>query len=71
MLQGFQSNPYRAVRISESRTVQERLPSERAHPAIEPMLQIQSFYRAVNALSVLRGHDPDRPPNLRKVTETT
>jgi glucosamine--fructose-6-phosphate aminotransferase (isomerizing) len=46
------------------------LPSERADPAIEPMLQIQSFYRAVNALSLSRGLDPDAPPNLRKVTET-
>lgn len=46
------------------------LPTQAAHPAIEPMLQIQSFYRAVNALSVARGLDPDSPPNLRKVTET-
>jgi glucosamine--fructose-6-phosphate aminotransferase (isomerizing) len=46
------------------------LPSVDAPSAIQPMLQIQSFYRAVNALSVRRGHDPDRPPNLRKVTET-
>lgn len=47
-----------------------QLPSDAAHPAIEPVLQIQSFYRAVNALSLARGLDPDRPPNLRKVTET-
>ncbi|MGY4395631.1 glucosamine--fructose-6-phosphate aminotransferase (isomerizing) [Sphingomonas sp. UYAg733] len=46
------------------------LPTQDAAPAIQPMLQIQSFYRAVNALSVRRGFDPDRPPNLRKVTET-
>jgi len=46
------------------------LPTQEAHPAIEPMLQIQSFYRAVNALSVARGLDPDSPRNLRKVTET-
>ncbi|HMJ92593.1 MAG TPA: SIS domain-containing protein [Allosphingosinicella sp.] len=46
------------------------LPSEAAHPAIEPMLQIQSFYRAVNALAVARGLDPDSPPHLAKVTET-
>ena len=51
-----------------SGTVQ--LPSEQAHPAVEPMLQIQSFYRAVNALAVARGFDPDAPPHLRKVTET-
>ena len=46
------------------------LPAPAAHPAIEPMLQIQAFYRAVNALSLRRGLDPDRPPLLAKVTET-
>jgi glutamine---fructose-6-phosphate transaminase (isomerizing) len=46
------------------------LPSPEAHPAIEPMLQIQSFYRAAASLAVLRGFDPDRPPHLAKVTET-
>ena len=46
------------------------LPALRAHPAIEPLLQIQSFYRLANALAVARGRDPDRPPHLRKVTET-
>jgi len=46
------------------------LPTVPGPAAIEPMLQIQSFYRAVNTLSVVRGHDPDRPPHLRKVTET-
>ena len=46
------------------------LPVLDAHPVIEPMLQIQSFYRAANALSIARGLDPDRPPHLSKVTET-
>jgi glucosamine--fructose-6-phosphate aminotransferase (isomerizing) len=46
------------------------LPTEGAHAVIEPMLIVQSFYRMVNALSVARGHDPDRPPYLNKVTET-
>ncbi|MEG3164404.1 SIS domain-containing protein [Sphingomonas sp. PB2P19] len=46
------------------------LPTCSAAAAIQPMLQIQSFYRAVNALSVARGLDPDSPPHLRKVTET-
>ena len=46
------------------------LPTEAAHPAIEPLLFVQSFYRMVNALSLARGRDPDRPPNLSKVTET-
>jgi glutamine---fructose-6-phosphate transaminase (isomerizing) len=46
------------------------LPALRAHPAIEPLLLIQSFYRLANALALARGRDPDRPPHLRKVTET-
>ncbi|MGH8294365.1 MAG: SIS domain-containing protein [Steroidobacteraceae bacterium] len=43
---------------------------EPAHPVIEPMLIAQAFYRMANALSLARGLDPDRPPNLKKVTET-
>jgi glucosamine--fructose-6-phosphate aminotransferase (isomerizing) len=46
------------------------LPTLPAHPAIAPMLEILSFYRAVNALAVRRGLDPDLPPGLAKVTET-
>ena len=46
------------------------LPHPAAGPAIEPILQIQAFYRAANALSIARGFDPDRPPSLAKVTET-
>lgn len=40
------------------------------HPAIEPILAIQSFYRMANALSVARGLDPDAPLHLSKVTRT-
>ena len=46
------------------------LPTPRAHATIEPLLMIQGFYRLANALAVARGLDPDRPPHLRKVTET-
>jgi glutamine---fructose-6-phosphate transaminase (isomerizing) len=46
------------------------LPAVRAHPAIEPLLLIQSFYRFADSLAAARGRDPDRPPHLRKVTET-
>jgi glucosamine--fructose-6-phosphate aminotransferase (isomerizing) len=41
-----------------------------ARPMCAPILAIQSFYRAVNALALRRGRDPDRPSNLAKVTET-
>jgi glucosamine--fructose-6-phosphate aminotransferase (isomerizing) len=47
-----------------------QLESVAAHPAIEPMLFVQSFYRLANALSIARGRDPDSPPHLSKVTET-
>lgn len=40
------------------------------HPAVAPLATVQSFYRFANALSLARGLDPDRPPHLRKVTET-
>jgi glucosamine--fructose-6-phosphate aminotransferase (isomerizing) len=46
------------------------LPVIDAHPVIEPMLMIQSFYRFAAALAESRGYDPDVPPHLRKVTET-
>ena len=46
------------------------LPVIHAHPALEPLLLIQSFYRFAEALAGARGCDPDRPPHLRKVTET-
>jgi glucosamine--fructose-6-phosphate aminotransferase (isomerizing) len=46
------------------------LPALIDHPAIEPILMIQSFYHMANALSRARGHDPDRPLHLKKVTET-
>ncbi|HJR10835.1 MAG TPA: SIS domain-containing protein, partial [Rhodanobacteraceae bacterium] len=39
-------------------------------PMFAPILVIQSFYRAVNALAIARGRDPDHPPHLAKVTET-
>ena len=41
-----------------------------AHPLCAPILAVQSFYRAANALAVRRGFDPDLPPHLNKVTET-
>lgn len=46
------------------------LPALPGHPAIEPILMVQSFYHMANALSLARGHDPDRPLYLKKVTET-
>jgi glucosamine--fructose-6-phosphate aminotransferase (isomerizing) len=46
------------------------LPVIDSHPALEPLLATQTFYRFANALSLARGLDPDRPAHLRKVTRT-
>ncbi len=40
------------------------------HPAMAPIAMIQSFYGLANQVSLARGLDPDRPPHLKKVTET-
>jgi len=40
------------------------------HPALAPIVQIQAFYRMANALACARGHDPDRPRHVQKVTHT-
>jgi glucosamine--fructose-6-phosphate aminotransferase (isomerizing) len=46
------------------------LPLIAAHPVVQPLLAIQSFYRLAEAVARARGLDPDTPPHLRKVTET-
>ncbi|HHL42217.1 MAG TPA: SIS domain-containing protein [Hellea balneolensis] len=38
--------------------------------ALWPILNIQSFYKFANALSLARGLNPDVPPYLNKITET-
>lgn len=35
-----------------------------------PLLQARAFYGGIAALAKARGLDPDRPPHLRKVTQT-
>lgn len=46
------------------------LPTVDSHPVLAPLLLAQSFYRLANAVALARGHDPDDPPHLDKVTET-
>ena len=46
------------------------LPTVNCAPLLEPIVQVQSFYRAANALALARGLDPDNPPHLAKVTKT-
>ncbi|NVZ27301.1 SIS domain-containing protein [Pseudomonas gingeri] len=40
------------------------------HPALDPILAIQSFYVMAARLAVARGMDPDQPRHLSKVTRT-
>lgn len=44
--------------------------SPAAHPDLDPITAIQSFYLLVEAVSRARGLDPDTPPHLSKVTST-
>jgi glucosamine--fructose-6-phosphate aminotransferase (isomerizing) len=46
------------------------LPTIDAIPELAPILLVQSAYRMIDALAARRGLDPDRPPHLRKITET-
>lgn len=46
------------------------LPAIAGHPVLEPVMQVQSFYRFASALAVARELDPDAPPHLAKVTQT-
>ncbi len=49
----------------------QRLPVlDDLHPALAPICSIASFYQMANRIALLRGHDPDQPPHLKKVTET-
>jgi glucosamine--fructose-6-phosphate aminotransferase (isomerizing) len=40
------------------------------HPLLDPLLMLIGFYGLAEQLARARGHDPDRPSRLRKVTET-
>ncbi|WP_416195240.1 SIS domain-containing protein [Pseudomonas sp. DC1.2] len=44
--------------------------SRAEHPALDPILAIQSFYVMAAGLAVARGMDPDQPQYLSKVTRT-
>jgi glucosamine--fructose-6-phosphate aminotransferase (isomerizing) len=46
------------------------LPVLACHPVLQPVTQVQSFYRLANALALARGLDPDHPAHLAKITKT-
>lgn len=39
-------------------------------PFLAPLVSLQTFYGFVSQLALMRGHDPDHPELLKKVTET-
>ncbi len=45
------------------------LPSS-LHGTLDPLVAIVAFYGMVEKLALLRGFNPDKPENLKKVTET-
>lgn len=48
-----------------------RLPAKPTrHPLLDPLPMLTSFYGLAEEVARARGHDPDRPSRLRKVTET-
>ena len=50
----------------------QRLPfAASGHPLTDALALAVSFYGFVEALSRRRGFDPDNPPHLKKITETT
>lgn len=72
MAEEFRARDGRVWLTSDHPHQRDDLPlADAAHPLWSPLLGIQSFYRAVNALALRRGHNPDLPPHLNKVTETT
>jgi glutamine---fructose-6-phosphate transaminase (isomerizing) len=48
-----------------------RLPvAATGHPFLDPLAMLAAFYRVAESVARGRGHDPDKPTQLRKVTET-
>lgn len=48
-----------------------RLPAAPSdHPLLDPLTMLLSFYVLAEQVARARGHDPDRPNRLRKITET-
>lgn len=67
----FAGQGARVFITSVNATRAERLPfAASGHPITDALALIVSFYSFVEALSRRRGFDPDRPPHLKKVTET-
>ena len=78
---GSDTTAYAEEVASNGGTVITLSPAERApgtharlpaplHPWLDPIVAIAAFYPMAAALAVARGHDPDNPRGLKKVTST-
>lgn len=48
-----------------------KLPTvDSVHPFVQPIATVQGFYGLADSVARTRGHDPDHPSHLHKVTET-
>jgi len=61
----------RAFTSEEGPPDASRLPfTTTGHPLLDPLAMLLSFYGLAEQVARARGHDPDKPSLLRKVTET-
>ncbi|WP_062015722.1 SIS domain-containing protein [Aureimonas sp. AU4] len=59
------------VLVAEAGEGRDTLPvTASAHPLLDPLVMLLSFYDLAERVSRARGHDPDRPAHLAKVTRT-
>jgi glutamine---fructose-6-phosphate transaminase (isomerizing) len=59
----------RVIGCGAGEAIDRALPAP-GHAALDPIVQVLALYPQIAALSLARGHDPDRPPFLAKVTRT-
>ncbi|MDI3258940.1 MAG: SIS domain-containing protein [Sinobacteraceae bacterium] len=71
LAEAFRARGARVLLAAPGADGADALPLAAGLPALTtPLVAVQSFYRAVAALALARGYDPDHPPSLAKVTET-
>jgi glucosamine--fructose-6-phosphate aminotransferase (isomerizing) len=61
----------RVLTIEDGPATADRLPSPSCgEPLLDPLVMLAAFYDLAETVARRRGHDPDRPTRLKKVTET-
>lgn len=67
---GFLDQTLDRLTAQGARVIARLHPAEPAHIAVPPLDQLVVAYRALEMAARQKGKDPDKPPNLRKVTLT-